>query len=118
VKYGPRVPRAGKLDAYKGYLQQRIEQARPDWIPGSVLLREIHAAGYTGGISQLRAYLAPLKAGRVDPVVRFETPPGQQMQVDFTTIRRGRERLLAFVATLGFSRVSFVRFTASEQFPG
>jgi transposase len=36
--------------------------------------------------------------------------------VDFTTIRRGRDRLLAFVATLGFSRASFVRFTPSEQF--
>jgi transposase len=49
-------------------------------------------------------------------VVRFETGPGQQLQADFTTIRRGRDRLLAFVATLGFSRATFVRFSASEQF--
>lgn len=34
----------------------------------------------------------------------------------FTTIRRGRNRLLAFVATLGFSRATFVRFTRTEQF--
>ncbi len=38
------------------------------------------------------------------------------MQADFTTIRRGRDRLLAFVATLGFSRATFVRFTRAEQF--
>ena len=53
---------------------------------------------------------------RIDPVVRFETEPGLQMQADFTTIRRGRDRLLAFVATLGFSRATFVRFTRAEQF--
>lgn len=39
--YGPRSPRATKLDAFKGYLLQRIQAARPHWIPAVVLLREI-----------------------------------------------------------------------------
>jgi transposase len=116
LRYGPREPRPCKLDAHKGYLLERIEQARPDWIPATVLLREIRAAGYDGGISQLKAYLQPFKLARPDPVVRFETAPGQQMQADFTTIRRGRDRLLAFVATLGFSRATYVWFTPSERF--
>jgi transposase len=116
ARYGPRSPRACKLDAYKGFLQERIEQARPDWIPATVLLREIQAAGYAGGISQLKAYLAPMKAIAPDPVVRFETEPGRQMQADFTVIRRGRDRLSAFVATLGYSRATFVRFTEQEDF--
>lgn len=110
--YGPREPRACKLDLYKAYLQERIEQARPDWIPATVVIREIGAMGYAGGINQLKAYLHAFKAVRADPVVRFETPPGQQMQAGLTTIRRGRDRLLAFVATLGFSRATFVRFFA------
>ncbi len=116
VKYGPREARPCKLDPFKPYLLERIDQARPDWIPATVLMREIQAAGYTGGISQLKAYVRPFKVVRVDPVVRFETAPGLQMQADFTTIRRGRDRLLAFVATLGFSRATFVRFTRAEQF--
>ena len=116
AKYGPREARPCKLDPFKGYLLDRIEQARPDWIPAPVLMREIQAAGYSGGISQLKAYIRPFKVIRIDPVVRFETEPGLQMQADFTTIRRGRDRLLAFVATLGFSRATFVRFTAAEQF--
>jgi transposase len=37
------------------------------------------------------------------------------MQADFTVVRRGREPLLAFVATLGYSRASWVRFTAAED---
>ena len=44
-------------------------------------------------------------------MVRFETAPGQQMQADFTRVRAGREPLLAFVATLGYSRATLVRFT-------
>lgn len=47
--------------------------------------------------------------------MRFETPPGKQMQADFTVIRRGREPLLALVAMLGYSRESFVRFTTRED---
>jgi transposase len=94
-----------------------MAQARPEWIPATVLLREIQATGYAGGISQLKAYLAPFRSARPDPVVRFETEPGQQMQADFTVIRRRRDRLSAFVATLGYSRASFVRFTEHEDFP-
>jgi transposase len=115
-RYGPRSLRPCKLDPYTDYLQRRIAHARPDWIPATVLLREIRERGYDGGISQLKAYLAPFKRPSEEPVVRFETPPGKQMQADFTLVRRGRDRLLAFVATLGYSRSTFVRFTRSEDF--
>ena len=49
------------------------------------------------------------------PVIRFETQPGQQMQVDFTTIRRNNTTLKAFVATLGYSRATFVKFYDHER---
>lgn len=111
-RYRARHPRVCKLDDYKRYLQERIEQARPRWIPATVLLREIQARGYAGGISQLKAWLAPLKKVEPEPLVRFETPPGQQMQADFTYVRRGRDPLLAFVATMGYSRASYVKFVA------
>lgn len=117
LTYGPREARPCKLDPYMAHLQMRIAQAQPDWIPATVLLREIQACGYAGGISQLKSYLAPLKPQHADPVVRFETEPGRQMQADFTIIRRGQDRLLAFVATQGFSRATFVRFTDKEDFP-
>jgi transposase len=114
-RYGPRVPRPAKLDPFKVYVEERIEAAKPRWIPATVLLRELQERGYEGGISQLKAFIAPKKQKEPEPVIRFETEPGVQMQADFTVIRRGREALLAFVATLGFSRVTFVRFTAGED---
>ena len=114
-RYGPRAARACKLDGYKDYLLARIEQARPRWIPAPVLLREIQERGYAGGISQLKAWIAPFKRIEPEPVVRFETPLGKQMQADFTTVRRGRDPLLALVATMGYSRASFVKFTRGED---
>ena len=113
-RYGPRAPRQCKLDPYKAYLRERVQAARPHWIPATVLLREIGQRGYRGGISQLKTFLAPLKKTDPEPLVRFETAPGQQMQADFTVVRRGRDALLALVATLGYSRASFVDFTTDE----
>jgi transposase len=80
-----------------------------------VLLREIGELGYTGGISQLKAWLAPLKKGEPEAIVRFETPPGKQMQADFTWVRRGRDPLVALVATLGYSRATYVKFGQKED---
>ena len=113
-RYGPRQPRGTKLDPFKDYLRERIEAAKPHWIPAVVLLREIRDSGYAGGLTQLKMFVNPLKRVEEEPVVRFETPPGVQMQADFTVVRRGRDPLLAFVATLGYSRATFVRFTTDE----
>jgi transposase len=96
-------------------LESRIAAAHPRWISATVLLREIQEQGYRGGISQLKALIRPLRPVKDDPLVRFETAPGEQLQADFTHIRRGQSPLLAFVATLGYSRASFVRFTARED---
>ncbi|EXF90443.1 integrase core domain protein [Bordetella holmesii 30539] len=80
-----------------------------------MLLREIQELGYPGGVTQLKEFLSGYKHQEPEPVVRFETPPGKQMQADFTHIRRGRDPLMAFVATLGYSRSSWVRFTTDER---
>ena len=113
--YAQRAARATKLDSYKAYLQERIKAARPQWIPAVVLLREIRERGYEGGLTQLKAYLAAFKRQEPEPENRYETAPGRQMQADFTHIRRGRDPLIAFVATLGYSRSSAVRFSDNER---
>lgn len=115
--YRSRTPRPTKLDPFTDYLRERVAAAHPRWIPATVLLREIQERGYEGGISQLKVFLAPFKKREAEPVVRFETDAGQQMQADFTTIRRGREPLKAFVATLGYSRATFVLFSVREDSP-
>ena len=93
-RYGPRLARPTKLDPYKDYVLERIGAARPHWIPAVVLLREIKERGYPGGVTQLKEFLSPYRQAEPEPVVRFETAAGKQMQADFTHIRRGRDPLL------------------------
>ena len=106
-KYIRQVRRPTKLAPYEGYLRARQEAARPLWIPATVLMREIQARGYLGGYSQLRAWMRTLRPiSAPDPVVRFETSAGEQLQVDWVEFRKGPQPLHAFCATLGFSRAS------------
>lgn len=110
-------PRVSKLDPYKAYIRARIDAALPDWIPATVIQREIGSLGYKGSIRLLRYYMASLRPmPRPDPVVRFETAAGEQMQVDWGVFRRGRAPLSAFVASLGYSRYSYVEFVTDERF--
>ena len=106
-----------KLDDYRGYLKARVAAARPDWIPATVLFDEIVALGYSGCLTSVRGYLRTLKPQfKDDPVVRFETPPGHQMQVDWGSFKLSGQRISLFVATLGWSRFTFGVFVANEQF--
>ncbi len=115
--YSARRPRKTKVDAFKAYITARVKAAHPDWIPATVIHREIQERGYQGSVRTLRNYLVELKpAAKQDPVVRFETEPGQQMQVDWASFRRGKEPLSAFVASLGWSRHNYVEFVTNERF--
>ena len=115
-RYVRAVKRPSKLAAYESYLRARQESARPLWIPATVLMREIQERGYAGGQSQLRAFMRTLKPNSPpDPVVRFETEPGEQLQVDWVEFRKGTHPLHAFCATLGFSRASYVEFVTDMK---
>jgi len=106
-----------KLDGYRRYLKARVEAAHPDWIPATVLFDEITALGYEGCVRSVSGYLATLRPKRKDdPLVRFETPPGRQMQVDWGTFKLNGQRVSLFLATLGWSRFNFGLFVDNEQF--
>lgn len=116
--YGPRAVRAGKLDAHKDYLRERMAAAAPVRLPAPVLLRELRERGYDGQVSILKDFLRTLRPAAVEaPLLRYETAPGEQMQVDWAVFRRGPAalRLSAFVATLGYSRAAYVEFVADER---
>ena len=115
-KYERKVKRRTKLEQFEEYLRERQKAAHPDTIPATVLYREILGRGYQGGMSQLRAFMRSLRpAPVVDPVVRFETAMGEQLQVDWVEFRKGSTPLHAFCATLGFSRASYVEFVSNMK---
>jgi transposase len=115
-RYGPRAPRPTKLDPYKEYVEDRLLRAGKETLRATVLLREIRAQGYAGGITQLKEHLASIRPmPPIEPIVRFETLPGQQLQIDFVDFRRGSSPLRAFTAELGYSRYAYVEFTDNER---
>lgn len=115
-RYTSRPPAPMKLDPYRDYIIQRLVTSSPVWIPATVIFREIKAMGYTGGITMLRSFMRQQKpVAEAGEPIRFETNPGKQMQVDWAEFRQGHDRLAAFVATLGYSRASYVEFVTDEK---
>lgn len=113
-KYRLNQKRPSKLDPFKEYIKKRIENAKPHLIPATVLYREIKQLGYQGKVTILRDWVRKEKKQTENPerVVRFETPPGQQAQVDWTVVSKG---LYAFVMILGCSRCAYVEFVQSTN---
>ena len=109
VLYGPRAPRSTKLDPYTGIIEARLETYPR--LTAVRLLEEIRAAGYRGGYTQLKEYVRKVRPRPPeDPVVRFETPPGHQGQVDFADFRLPWGKRYAFLVVLGYSRILWLQF--------
>jgi transposase len=101
-----RQARGSKLDPYKPQIDQLL--AEGVW-NAAVILRELQAQGYDGGSTILRAYIHPQRVQRRgQATVRFETPPGRQLQSDWgevTTTMAGEAVKVCFIVnTLGYSR--------------
>jgi len=107
-----RLRRASKLDGFEPEIKKLLEKY-PD-ITGLRIYEELKEAGYCGGISILRDRLRKLRPPKREPVIRFETDPGRQGQMDWSpyTIsftRTGKSQVLCFSYILGFSRRSVHR---------
>jgi transposase len=117
LTYGPRGPRPSKLEPFKPYVEARMAQGVFNTVK---LLQELREQGYPGQLSILKDFVRPFRqAHRREPILRFETRPGQQAQVDWahfgTCLVNGEPRQLsAFVMTLGYSRALYLEFTCSQ----
>ena len=111
-----RAKQERKLSAYEGYLTQRMSEGVYNT---RKLHRELRERGYTGGLTAVILYVQPYRPKRDESaVMRFETEPGQQAQVDWgcfgTMDYEGRQRqVYGFVMTLCWSRALYVEFTVS-----
>ena len=107
-RYGPRPSVPTKLDAFKAIIETRLK-ALPE-LSSVRLLEEIRAAGYAGGYTQPKQYVRTIRPRELEAVVRFETPPGHQAQVDFADFRLPWGKRYALLVVLGYSRLLWVRF--------
>ncbi|MCL6592127.1 MAG: IS21 family transposase [Firmicutes bacterium] len=108
-----RAKRPSKLDPFVDYIKERLAAGVFNC---AVLLRELKERGYTGGYTILKEFVKPFREVRSKAaVMRYETPPGRQAQVDWgrVTYRTadGRTKSLwVFVMTFSWSRVMYVEF--------
>jgi len=81
VPYQRQVTRPSKLEPFKDYIRQRMQEG---CLNANVIFDEIRAKGYTGRKTILRSFMQPLRPTAIPKAtVRFETPPGYQAQVDW-----------------------------------
>jgi transposase len=116
-----RQPKRSKLDAYHEQVRRWVEQ---DHCTNCVsMLERLRPLGYTGGISQLKEFVHPLRPARAGkrPVLRYETKPGEQMQFDWgecTYEEAGvAHKVFGFLAILSYSRMRFAGFTKRADAP-
>jgi len=89
---------------------------------GAVLHRELVGLGFTGGYLQVQRFLQPYRAQRNRSelaIVRFETEPGEQAQIDYGQLQvfigEQPETVHLFVFMLGYSRRLFARAYPNER---
>ena len=120
LKSGRPVERKSKLDAYKAMIKELLEKY-PD-ITGVRVCEELSESGYNGGRTIVTDYLRKIRPRpKKEPVVRFETAPGHQGQMDWSPYtlnftRTGRQTVLCFSYILGFSRRQYIDFTTDRRF--
>ena len=80
--YKKRPPAPGLVDGFEPYLRERL--AAYPALTGRRLFREMKERGFSGGYSVVRDRVREIRPVRsIGYETRFETPPGEQAQVDF-----------------------------------
>ena len=114
-----RKPVINSVDPYLPYIATMLETARNEGveIPTTVIYDEIVKLGYDDSLRWLqqvmRKYELRKRTKDDEPLIRFETPAGKQMQVDW--VEFPKDNLSAFVATMGYSRASYVEYVDNEK---
>ena len=108
------------LDAYTTIVLELLGRY-PD-LTAVRLFEELKHHGFTGSYATVRIWLRerrPRQGPR--PVIRFETGPGMQAQMDYSThdidfTEEGRRRVHVFSYLLAYSRRQYLRFVEAQDF--
>ncbi len=116
----PRSRRRSQVDAYEELLRDWLR--RHPQLSVRRLWEELQAQGFTGGYKQVWLRVRELRPrpGKT-PVVRFETGPSQQAQMDYSVhdldfTVEGRRRVYLFSYVLAYSRRAYLHWGEAQDF--
>ena len=113
-----RPGRKSKLDPFKPYILEKLKEGP---YTAARLYREIKEMGFDGGKTIVKDFIQKVRPKQVVPaVLRYETKPGIQAQVDWGEVGKvevdGKiKKLFCFSMILGYSRMRYVEFTLSTD---
>jgi transposase len=109
------------VDDYEPILKELL--ARYPNLTVERALQELQARGFPGKYTVVRQCVRRLRSRPAStPVLRFETGPGDQAQMDYGVYdidftRDGRRRVYLFSYLLGYSRRQYLRFVEAMDLP-
>ena len=118
VRRGPDAerPRTGRPLALVGHEEWLKARFLAGVRNADVLKQELGERGVVVSLRTVERFVAPLRTMALNEeraTLRFETEPGRQMQIDFgekwIEVAGERVKAFVFVATLGYSRRTFIR---------
>lgn len=115
-----RSGRKSKLDPFKPYILDKLKEGPYTAVR---LYREIKEMGFEGGKTIVKDFVQKVRPKQgVPAVLRYETKPGIQAQVDWGELGTievdGKvKKLFCFNMILGYSRMRYVEFTMSIDTP-
>jgi transposase len=116
----PVIKKPSKLDPFKEEISKMLEMDHK--ASAVVIAQRIASLGFDGEISILRDYLRKVRgtSRQRQPFIRFESPPGQQCQIDWghfgsLTYGHTKRKLYCMAVIESYSRLLYLEFTHSQR---